>query len=129
MFDSQTAIDLILDHYEHPRYRGTLYSPTFSGEGTNPGCGDVVRLDVRLGPDDTIVDIRFDGQGCTISQAAASILAERVIGRPLDEALSLEESALAAMMGEEIVRSRMACVSLGLRVLKSSGQAHRKNGG
>ena len=123
--DRQTAIDTILDHYENPRHFGALEDATFSGEGVNPGCGDVVRLYVHLDAGNVIDGVGFEGHGCTISQAAASLLTERLLGMPLDEALALDESALADAMGREVVDSRMPCVSLGLRVLKVAGQGYR----
>jgi nitrogen fixation NifU-like protein len=122
--DRQTAIDLILDHYEHPRHYGPLPNATFSGEGVNPGCGDVVHLHVRLDSGGRIEAITFEGQGCTISQAAASLLTELVIGQPLSEAMQMEERTLAEALGYEVVAARMLCVSLGLRVLQSAGGNH-----
>jgi nitrogen fixation NifU-like protein len=123
--DRETAIDTILDHYENPRHPGALEDATFSGEGVNPGCGDVVRLYVHLSADNVIDGVGFEGHGCTISQAAASLLTEMVLGMPLDAALALDESALADALGREVVMSRMPCVSLGLRVLKAAGKDHR----
>ncbi len=122
--DRQTAIDLILDHYEHPRHYGALADATFSAEGVNAGCGDVVRLYVRLNGQDVITAVSFEGQGCTISQAAASLLTERLTGLPLREALALGEDDLAAALGREVVVSRMPCTSLALRVFKAGAQRY-----
>lgn len=127
--DRQAAIDLILDHYEHPRHYGTLDDPTFSAEGVNSGCGDVIRLSVRLDAADRITAIAFEGDGCTFSQAGASVLTELAHGRPLDDLLAMDESALAEAMGREIVQARLPCASLGLRVLKSGAQTYLENGG
>jgi nitrogen fixation NifU-like protein len=123
--DRQSAIDTILDHYEHPRNYGTLDNPTFSGEGVNPGCGDRVRLTVRLDAEGRVEAIRFEGEGCTISQAAASLLTEQVLGRSLDDVLEMDETSLAAALGPEVVSSRLPCVALGLRVLQEAGHAYR----
>jgi nitrogen fixation NifU-like protein len=127
--DRQAAIDLILDHYENPRHYGALDSPTFAADGVNAGCGDVIRLTVRLDADDNVAAIAFEGEGCTFSQAGASVLAELAHGRPLDDLLAMDESALAEVMGCDVVKARLPCVSLGLRVLKSGAQSHRENGG
>ncbi|GAB3015419.1 iron-sulfur cluster assembly scaffold protein NifU [Mycobacterium bourgelatii] len=80
--------DVILDHYKHPHHRG-LREP-FGAEvyHVNPICGDEVTLRVALSDDGmTVADISYDGQGCSISQAATSVLTEQVIGRSVPEAL------------------------------------------
>jgi nitrogen fixation NifU-like protein len=127
--DRQAAIDLILDHYEHPRHYGALDAPTFTAEGVNAGCGDVIRIFVRLDAADRVAAIAFEGEGCTFSQAGASVLAEMAHGRSLDDLLAMDESALAGAMGREIVQARLPCVSLGLRVLKSGARTYLENGG
>ena len=71
MTDRQEFIDFILDHYENPRHHGALENPDVVMRGGNPGCGDIVTMYLKLGPDERIVDVSFEGQGCTISQAAA----------------------------------------------------------
>ncbi len=80
--------DVILDHYKHPQHRG-LREP-FGAEvfHVNPVCGDEVTLRVTLSDDgERIADVSYDGQGCSISQAATSVLAEQVIGQNVSEAL------------------------------------------
>lgn len=124
--DRQAAIDLILDHYEHPRHYGPMDDVTITHQGTTAGCGDVVVLHLKLNGNDRIADIRFEGKGCTISQAAASILTEMVAGRPLGEAMALTHETMIEAMGEEIVRQRLACATLALDVLKAAGELHRK---
>jgi len=81
--------DVILDHYKHPHHRG-LREP-FGAEvhHVNPTCGDAVTLRVSLSDDgDRVADVSYDGQGCSISQAATSVMADQVIGQTVDEALS-----------------------------------------
>ena len=80
--------DVILDHYKHPHHRG-LREP-FAAEvyHVNPTCGDEVTLRVRLSDDGaTVVDVSYDGQGCSISQAATSVLTDQVIGQNVGDAL------------------------------------------
>jgi len=80
--------DVILDHYKHPQHRG-LREP-FGAEvfHVNPVCGDEITLRVALSDDrETIADVSYDGQGCSISQAATSVLTEQVIGQSVGEAL------------------------------------------
>lgn len=80
--------DVILDHYKHPHHRG-LREP-FCGESfqVNPTCGDEVTLRVTLSDDgESVTDVSYDGQGCSISQAATSVLADQVIGQSVGDAL------------------------------------------
>src|ERR1700753_704597 len=80
--------EVILDHYKHPQHRG-LRQP-FAAEvyHKNPVCGDDVTLRVRLSDDgETVADVSYDGQGCSISQAATSVLTEQVIGQSVGQAL------------------------------------------
>ncbi len=77
--------ELILDHYRRPRNHGPLREPTHHAEGVNPVCGDEVQLDVRV-EDDTLRELGFWGQGCSISQSSASMMTERLRGATLREA-------------------------------------------
>ena len=81
--------ETILDHYQHPRNRGQLDDPDVATRGHNPLCGDEVLLGVKF-DGDVIQDIAFGGRGCSIGQAAASMMTEAVKGRPLSEATGLK---------------------------------------
>lgn len=83
--------DVILDHYKHPHGRG-LREP-FGAEvhHVNPTCGDEVTLRVAV-VDDTIADVSYDGQGCSISQASTSVLFDQIVGLSVDDALRAVES-------------------------------------
>jgi nitrogen fixation protein NifU and related proteins len=122
--DRQSSIDLILDHYENPRNKGVIEDAMLDAQRINPGCGDVVRITARLDDADCIEAIAFDGQGCTISQAAASIFTEMALGKPLADVLAMERSDLAKLMGEEIVIQRINCVTLALDALRDAAAAH-----
>jgi nitrogen fixation NifU-like protein len=80
--------EVILDHFKHPRNRGRLAEPHRHGQGHNPLCGDEVRIDLHT-LDGRVVDVRFDGQGCAISTASASLMTEAVLGKTLEEAEAL----------------------------------------
>ncbi|MER3402850.1 MAG: SUF system NifU family Fe-S cluster assembly protein [Armatimonadota bacterium] len=91
--------EIILDHYRHPRGRGHLDPPKIVQEGMNPLCGDEITLELRV--DGGIVeDIKFSGQGCSISQASASMLVEAVRGKRIEEVESLIQQVLAMLRGE-----------------------------
>ena len=123
--DRQSAVDLILDHYQNPRHRGVIENPDLSGEGVNEGCGDIVKLTVSLDGEDRITAIRFDGQGCTISQAAASLVTEMAKGKPLAEVLAWDQAVLADQLGQDIITSRPRCATLALDVLKDSARRRK----
>jgi nitrogen fixation NifU-like protein len=98
---------------------------TFSAEGVNPGCGDVVRMFARLGDDGRLVDVSFDGQGCTISQAAASIMTGIAAGKTLAEIVEMDAETLVDTLGREVVTSRVRCATLPLDLLKEGIHQHR----
>jgi nitrogen fixation NifU-like protein len=111
--------DHILDHYERPRFHGTLEHPDMTHCEHNPLCGDRIQVDVRLTPDRTgIAEVAFEGEGCIISQAAASILMETVIGRSLEELQALDQKQMLALMGVPLTGARRKCALLALKALK-----------
>ena len=91
--------EIILDHYKNPHHAG-LRDP-FEAEvhHVNPTCGDEVTLRVHL-DGDTVSDVSYAAEGCSISQASASVLTDLVIGQPLEEALAKHESFLTLMQGK-----------------------------
>jgi nitrogen fixation NifU-like protein len=128
--------DVILDHNRRPRNFGGLEPADASVEGFNPMCGDHLTLRLRLN-DDTISDIRFEGQGCAISTASASLMTEAVKGKTRDEALKLfdrihqlltddaappaeELGKLAALSGVREYPARVKCASLCWHTLASA---------
>src|SRR5215475_10739527 len=80
--DRQEAIEFLLDHYQHPRNHGPLADADVTMPGGNPGCGDIVTIYLKVGASgDQVEKVTFEGEGCTISQAAASILTEMAEGK------------------------------------------------
>jgi nitrogen fixation NifU-like protein len=116
--DRQEAIDFLLDHYENPRNRGALDHPDVSLSGGNPGCADVITMNARFGKDGKLEAISWDGEGCTISRAAASYVTEIVQGMTPEqiEAMSFED--LINELGRELVMTRPTCATLALGTLK-----------
>jgi nitrogen fixation NifU-like protein len=112
----------ILDHYENPRHYGALAQPDFTHEESNPLCGDQLRIAVKLrrqGDRDFIADAAFTGEGCIISQAAASMLLEDAIGKPLDEVEQTDPQRVLDLLGVSLTAARVKCALLGLKVLKT----------
>lgn len=108
----------ILEHYKHPRNQGTLDHPDVSYEDANPLCGDRIRMDLKL-RDGHIDQIRFSGHGCSISQAAASMLCEAVEGKPLEEVKKIGRDDVLEMLGIELGPVRLKCGLLALKTLKA----------
>lgn len=121
--DRQTRIDLLVDHFKHPRHKGELADCDVRMPGGNPGCGDVVAMYVRADPgEDRIDEVSFEGEGCTISQAAASILADRINRKRLSfrQVMDMSYEDMIRVLGEDVVGSRPRCATLALGTLKAA---------
>ncbi len=119
--------EVILDHYKNPRGHGVLEDADARAEGQNPLCGDEVTISVKFGEDgDTIDEIKFEGRGCAISQAATSMLMEMVTGRKASEVATLPKEELLEEVGIPLTPVRLKCAILGLGVLKVA--LHRAKG-
>ncbi|HEV7876097.1 MAG TPA: SUF system NifU family Fe-S cluster assembly protein [Nocardioides sp.] len=90
--------EIILDHYKNPHHKGLRDPYEAEVHHVNPTCGDEVTLRVHLA-DGKVADVSYDSVGCSISQASASVLTDLVIGKPVDEAMSIHESFLTLMQG------------------------------
>jgi len=93
--------EVILEHYKNPRNHGRLAEPDVATRGHNPLCGDDIEVSLNL-EDDVIRDIRFQGKGCSISQASASMLTEAVKGKTTDEARRIVDTFKGMMHGDAI---------------------------
>ncbi|MGG5359223.1 MULTISPECIES: Fe-S cluster assembly sulfur transfer protein SufU [unclassified Enterococcus] len=92
---------VILDHSSHPHHHGTLSESTKTIEMNNPTCGDVIELQIEV-VDGVIKNIAFDGSGCSISTASASMMTDAVIGKTIEEAEALKTDFLELVQGKEI---------------------------
>lgn len=108
----------VLDHYEDPYHRGALETATHADEGNNPLCGDVIHIDLRLSPTGTIEEAWFDGEGCVISQASASMLIEKVEGKTLAEVKQFSADEMLELFGPRLTPNRQKCCLLSWRVLQ-----------
>ena len=119
--------EVILDHYKNPRGHGVIENADAQAEGQNPLCGAEVSIYVSFGDDgDTIDDVKFEGRGCAISQAATSMLTEMVQGRSATEIAALPKEELLDEIGIPLTPVRLKCAILGLGVLKVA--LHRAKG-
>jgi nitrogen fixation NifU-like protein len=93
--------EVILDHSRHPRHYGALDGASHKAEGYNPLCGDRVTVYLKLGEDGRVADIKFEGKGCAISQASASMMTDMLKGRTQGQAEKLMEGFLHLVKGED----------------------------
>ena len=116
MTDRETQIAVLVDHYKRPRHKGTLAAADATMPGGNPGCGDLVTMHVKAAPDGRVEAVTFEGEGCTISQAAASILADRInkTHPTLDEIADFPYEQMIDMLGRDVVGFRERCATLAL---------------
>lgn len=110
----------ILDHYRSSAYRGHLTAPDLVAELDNPLCGDHIRMELAVGADGKIDQIRFDGHGCALSQAGASMLAERVEGESLVTARCVTPEEMLNLLGVRLTPSRVKCWMLGWRAMQKA---------
>jgi nitrogen fixation NifU-like protein len=111
--------DYILDHYKRPRNFGELAPRDLEAHDYNPLCGDELGVHVRVA-DGRIAELRFHGQGCAISQAAASIASQEYVGMALDEFDALDADWLIDLLGITISATRRKCALLNLKVLRGA---------
>jgi nitrogen fixation protein NifU and related proteins len=125
MLDRDSQIEYLLEHYQNPRNHGEMPDADVHLKGGHEGCADVVTVYLKLNGD-KIEKISFTGEGCTISQAATSILTEEVQGLSTEEVQNLDYSTISELIGEELVKTRPRCATLGLDTLKAALQEYRK---
>ncbi len=111
--------DYILDHYKNPRNQGELEGATNTYSDSNPLCGDELSMALRI-EDDRVADVRFNGKGCAISQASASILTEEIKGKTLDEIKAIDRDHILENLGIQISPARIKCALLSLKTLKGA---------
>jgi len=109
----------IIDRFKNPRHRGELDPHDYSYEDDNPLCGDRIRIDVRVDGQERVTEASFSGVGCAISQAAADLLTESIVGKSLAEVRRISKDDILEMLGIELGPVRLKCALLSLKVLKA----------
>lgn len=107
----------LMDHYKFPRNRKKVIKPDFSADDGNITCGDKIHIEGKI-KDNKITEIGFEGSGCVVSQAAASMLTENVLGRTVQDVLNLTKDDIIKLLGIELGPNRLKCALLSLQVLK-----------
>ena len=110
--------DRVLDHYRNPRNVGVADPADVDARVDNPVCGDEIRVTARVA-DGRLAEVRFEGRGCAISQASASLLTERAKGLTLAEARALGPDDVVALLGVPVSPVRLKCAVLALDALKA----------
>lgn len=108
----------ILDHYHHPRNFGTLDKPDFSAEEYNSLCGDRIEIFLKVKPQ---LEIKFQGEGCAISQAAASLLTEHLKKlKTLDQIKNINEDTVLKLLGVDLTPARRKCALIAYQALRKA---------
>ena len=110
--------EAILDHYRYPRNKGHLETPDIAYHDHNPFCGDEITIELKI-EDGKVVEAAFDGRGCAISQASASMMTEEIIGKSLEELRGWTKDDILELLGIEIGPVRLKCALLPLKALKA----------
>ena len=116
----------IMDHYRNPRNRGRLENPDFSSGEYNPSCGDSILFEGCVDEQGSLREVAFEGKGCVLSLATASMLSELCKGKLLEEILAIDKDAILAMLGGNIGPTRLKCALLPLQALQQGIAEYRK---
>lgn len=114
----------ILDHYKHPRNKGRTEGAELHRRESNPLCGDVIEIFARLDDAGKIAEIKFDGEGCAISQAAASMLTEMAEGKSVEELMLMDKREMLDALGVHPGPARIKCALLAFKTLKMAAFEH-----
>jgi nitrogen fixation NifU-like protein len=106
----------LLDHYRHPRNYGKLIDAQAAAEVDNPSCGDRIALQIQV-EDGILIGIAFEGKGCVISQASASMMTEHIVRLSLEELKSFTQENMRSLLKIELGPTRMRCALLSLETL------------
>jgi nitrogen fixation protein NifU and related proteins len=121
--DRETRITWLVDHSQRPRFKGSLPDADARVPGGNPGCGDIITIYLKAKEgEDRVEAVRFEGTGCTLSQAAASILAERANNQQpsFEEILGFSYEQMLDLIGRDIAAARPQCATLALGTLQGA---------
>jgi nitrogen fixation protein NifU and related proteins len=111
--------EMILDHFKNPRHKGLISPADIDYAEDNPMCGDHLHLTIQLDDENIVQNVGWDGDGCAISQASASMLYEGLIGKSLDEIRTIDKQAILELLGIDLSAARIKCALLSLKVLKA----------
>lgn len=118
----------ILEHSRNPHNKRIMDDPCISSSKRNMSCGDTMEMFVKLSDQGTVSEVAFDGVGCAISQAAASMLTEHAVGKTLEELAGMTKEDVFDLLGTEIGPARIRCAMLALETLQRGIQEYEGEG-
>lgn len=118
--EEEIYLDHVLDHYEDPYHRGRCSQATHRHEDDNPLCGDVIQVELSIDDQGKICEAWFDGDGCCISQASASMLMESIEGKTIDEVREFSAEQMLELFQARLTPNRQKCCLLSWRVVQSA---------
>ena len=110
----------IIDHYKNPHHKGRLKDSDLQAIGNNPLCGDKLSVYIKLDKDGKACDVSFDGDGCAISVASASILMDNLLGKHINEMRLITPGDVYDMLGIKVSAGRINCALLAYKALNES---------
>lgn len=122
----EELMDIIMDHYENPRNSGEINNPDVEFHGGNPGCGDTITLQLKISNEGIVEDIKFEIEGCIVSNAGTSMISERVINLHIDEIKKIGRDEMRELLGKDIIIRRPQCSHLGIDTIKSAIRKYEK---
>ncbi|MFH1247054.1 MAG: SUF system NifU family Fe-S cluster assembly protein [Candidatus Micrarchaeota archaeon] len=114
---NQMYSEIILDYYRKPRNFGTVAKPDAEAHDVNPLCGDDVAVQLKV-KNNKIEEIKFNGEGCAISQASTSMLCEYIEGKKVEDIIKMSKEDALELLGIKLSPARLNCALLGLKVAK-----------
>lgn len=112
--------EIILDYFKNPVNRGKIAHPSGTANEYNPLCGDKIRVDLLLDKKGRVIEAKFSGEGCAISQAATSMLTEKLIGKTPSQIKKIKNEEIYKMLNIPISPGRVKCALLGLVTAKKA---------
>lgn len=122
----EDLIAFIMDHIEKPRNNRTMDNSTVDVSGGNPGCGDIVTMYLKVADDESIEDISFVAEGCTISRAGASFMTSHLRGKKLSEVEEMSYDIITETFGRDVMATRPRCATLALGTTKAAVKKYRE---
>lgn len=111
-------MELIIEHYKHPKNRGPIENARVVQKGGNPGCGDIITVYLDADEQGVVSRLSFEGEGCMVSQAGTSLILEKAEGMTLSEIEEMDPGTVTEILGKRLVTTRPGCTHLGLNTLK-----------
>ncbi len=108
----------ILDHYKNPRKRGDVKNATHTGRAENKSCGDSLTVQLMIDDGGVIKQAGFTGEGCVLSQAAASMLLEKIVGQKINDLKKIDQKFIVDLLNISVGPNRLKCALMSMEAIK-----------